>query len=297
MPSKESIEIRKTIIKDTLREDISLQEERKEWENYALSLPLAEGIELREEIIDGVPCLWVYGEQSRQDQVIVYVHGGGLVTGSPRTHREFASRLVKETQVSVLLVDYRLAPENPYPAGLQDVQAVYRALIKERFQPYQIVFGGDSSGGGLALSALVGLRDAGEDVPAGAFFISGVFDCLLSGESMRTRAELDPFTSQEVLANCIRLYAPYADLRSPLISPLYADLTGMPSLLIQIGDHEILLSDSIRLAGKSKQCGVTSYLRVWDDMWHTWPLYADFPEAQGALQEISEFIRQVIKVG
>ena len=290
MPSKESIEIRKKIVRDKLREDVPLQKQRKEWEEYALSLPLPEGIEFEEETIGDVPCLWVCREQSCDEHVIVYIHGGGLVEGSPLTHREFAARLTKITQYSVLLIDYRLAPEHPYPAGLHDVQSVYRDLLNHRFHAKQIFVGGDSSGGGLALSAVIQLRDENVNLPAAIFAISGVFDCALTGESMRTRADIDPFTSQEVLTHCCKLYAQGKDLRSPLISPLYADLSGLPPLLIQVGDHEILLSDSLRLAEKIKQCEGVVSLKVWDSMWHTWPLYPGLPEAQEAIEEIRDFL-------
>ena len=290
MPSQASVAIRKTIVKDELREQIPLQEQRNEWETSALTLPLPEGILCEEETIGGVPCLWVRGEQSDPARVILYVHGGGLIMGSPRTHREFAARMVKSIGIPVLLIDYRLAPEHPYPAGLQDVQAVYRTLLMSRFQAQQMMIGGDSSGGGLAFAALIALRDVGVPLPRRAFAISGVFDHALTGESMQTRTALDPFTSQAVLAYCAHLYAPQGNLRDPMISPVYADLSGFPPCLLQVGDHEILLSDSLRLAEKIKQSEGEVCLRVWEAMWHVWPMYPELPEAQGAVEELRDFL-------
>lgn len=243
MPSRESIEIRKTIVKDELHADIPIAKRRQEWEEAALRTPLPPGIELEPEVMGEVPCLWVREKQAFDDYVIVYVHGGGLTEGSAVTTREFGARLTTIIRIPVLVVDYRLAPEHPYPAALQDVKTVYKNLLKQGYKPEQIIFGGDSNGAGLALAALIALRDEGESQPACNFLISAVVDLTFSGESIMSRADLDPFTSKEALIYCANLYTQGADLRSPLVSPLYADLSGLPAMLIQVGDHEILLSD------------------------------------------------------
>jgi len=287
MPSQESIEIRKTIIKDELREDIPIQQKRLEWEEYARSLPLPSGIKLENVQIAEVPCLWVHPENSNDEQVIVYMHGGGLVEGSAATTQVFAARLAKTTGYSVLVVEYRLAPEHPFPAALHDITAVYKALIMGRFQPEQIAFGGDSSGGGLALATLIALRDEQVSLPESIFLLSPVLDQTCSGESMVTRADIDLFTAKDVLMDCAEQYAQGADLKNPLISPLFADLSGLPPILLQVGDHEILLSDSVRLAEKEE---ANATLKVWDSMWHVWQYYTDLPEAQQALEEISDFL-------
>jgi acetyl esterase/lipase len=219
----------------------------------------------------------------------MYIHGGGLIAGSPVTHREFASRLVKRIRRRVLLVDYRLAPEHPFPAALDDVGAVY-ADLTARMRPGDIVFGGESTGAGLGLAALIRLRDAGRALPAAAFFISGHFDMTLSGESMDSRREVDPFTAQESLERAIRWYANGADCTQPLLSPVFADLGSLPPMLLQVGDDEILLSDSVRVAERIRSCGGRVELRVWDAMWHNWPMYVGLPEADGAMEEVSEFL-------
>ncbi len=296
MPSPESIEIRKIIVKDELREDIPLHIKRQEWEMASLELPLPSDIDIQSDVIGQVPCLWVRSAHAIDDYVIVYVHGGGLVEGSVTTTREFGARLAKITRIPVLIVDYRLAPEHPYPAALQDFKQVYRALRELGYTPNQIVIGGDSNGGGLALAGLIALRDEGESQPACLFLISPVVDLTFSGESMKTRAEIDPFTSEAVLRHCAALYAQGVDLHSPLISPLFADLSNLPSMFIQVGDHEILLSDSVRLADNANQSGTAAQVEVWADMWHVWHYFADLPEAQEAIEKIRDFLYQKLQL-
>lgn len=290
MPSLESIEVRKTLSKDSLDHEISIDQERENWEKDALSQPLPLGIELENEVIAGVPCLWVRDEHSHREKVMVHVHGGGGYLGSPLTHRGYAAQVVKTTQIPVVLVDYRLAPEHPFPAGTIDVQKVYMALLQERYQPEQIVISGDSSGANIALSALLQLRDQGERLPGAACFLSGVFDLTLSGESMETRATLDPMLAKDAMERANKIYVPDEYLTTPYASPLFADLSQLPPLLIQVGDHEILLSDSIRLAEKVKQSGGEAQLKVWDDMWHVWTMFPTLPEAQAGIEELRDFL-------
>lgn len=296
MPSQISIELRKTIVKDELHEDIPLQKKRQEWEDAVLHTPLPADIDLETVLIEQVPCLWIRTEDPIDDYVIIYVHGGGLVEDSAITTREFGARLTKIIRIPMLVVDYRLAPEHPYPAALHDVKMVYQELLNQGYKPEQIIFGGDSNGGGLALSALIALCDEGERQPACIFLISPVIDLTFSGESMVTRADLDPFTSREVLIHCAHLYTQGADIRSPLISPLYADLSDLPSMFIQVGDHEILLSDSVRLTDKANQSGSVATLKVWEAMWHVWHYYAELPEAHQAIEEIRDFLYQQLQI-
>lgn len=291
VPSEASERIRTSIWKSRVRPGVTIQQERKEWEDYAARLPLAEGTKIEDELIGGVPCLWVRNETSKSSLVIIYAHGGGLVDGSTVTHREFASRLARGTRVLVLLVDYRLVPEHPLPAALDDMLSVYRALISEkRIAPGKLIMGGDSSGAGLMLSTMIHLRDAGNPLPARAFSISGSFDATLSGESMTTRADVDPLCSYESLVEWQKHFRDQTELDSPLLSPLFADLRGLPPILLQVGDHELWLSDSVRLAGTLKNCGVSAVLKVWESMWHCWPMWTDLPESEEALREIRDFI-------
>jgi monoterpene epsilon-lactone hydrolase len=293
MASSESLRIRRTIVRDCVPDGVSIQEERGQWEAYAASLALAEGTRLRPEMIANVACLWVEDESSHNQGTVMYIHGGGLIAGSSVTHREFASRLVKRIGRRVLLVDYRLAPEHSFPAALDDVEAVYAELVA-RMRTEEIVFGGESSGAGLGLAALIKLRDDGLALPAAAFFISGHFDMTLSGSSMESRKDVDPFTARESLERAIRWYANGADCRLPLLSPVFADLSALPPILLQVGDDEILLSDSVRVAERIRGSGGRVELKVWDAMWHNWPMYVGLPEADGAMEEVREFLEGVM---
>lgn len=292
MPSPESVEIRRSIVRDAVPAGVSIQEERRQWEAFALALPLAPNTRLREAVLAGVPCLWVEREGARDAPVVFYVHGGGLIAGSPVTHRELASRLVPALGARVLLVDFRLAPEAPFPAALDDVSAAYRALCTS-VAPEIITLGADSTGAALALALLVKLRDGRQPLPAGAFFISGHFDLTLSGESLRSRADVDPFTSAEALERASAWYAGSVDRAAPLVSPLFAELHGLPPLALHVGSDEILLSDSQRVAEKVRRQGGRAELRVWDGMWHVWPMYAELPEAAQALAELRRFVEEV----
>lgn len=290
MPSQESLKIRKTIVKDSLQLDVPITQSREEWEAYARTVTIPDDVITEAEPISGVPSLWVKLPNCATESVIIYLHGGGLVEGSALTTREFASRLARITEFPILIVDYRLAPEHPFPAALNDVKAVYEGLLKRGYAPDQLILGGDSNGGGLALAVMIALRDEKRPFPNSLFLISPVVDLTFSGESMQTHAEIDPLTSEAVLRHCAQLYAPDQALHHPYISPLFANLTHLPPMLIQVGSDEILLSDSVRLAAKATQSGTVVQLRIWDDMWHVWHYFADLPEAAEALSEIRTFL-------
>jgi acetyl esterase/lipase len=280
--------IRKTLERDVIPSGMTIQEERRRWEAHAASVRLPDGVTLREELIGGVPCLWVESAGASAERVVLYVHGGGLIAGSPRTHAELASRLVAHLSRRVLLVDYRLAPEHPFPAALDDVRAVYEGLI-QRIEPRHVVLAGESAGAGLALALLADLKGKAP-LPAAAFFISGHFDMTLSGSSMVTRAQADPQTTRESLERAVAWYTNGVDRAAPRVSPLFAELDQLPPLLLQVGDDEILLDDSTRVADVVRRSGGRVALSVWAGMWHAWPLYAELPEAEQALLEIRRFL-------
>jgi epsilon-lactone hydrolase len=191
------------------------------------------------------------------------------------------------------LLDYRLAPEHPCPAALEDAVAGYRWLLERGVRPEQIVIGGDSSGGGLALATLVRLREQGVALPAAGVLLSPWVDLTIAGPSIQTRAAIDPLVSPESLRLAAGYYLGGADPRMTLASPLYADLRGLPPLLIQAGDHEVLLSDATRLAEQARAAGVDVTLDVWDEMWHVWQAWAEIlPEGQQAIERIGAFIRR-----
>jgi monoterpene epsilon-lactone hydrolase len=240
---------------------------------------------------DGLSAEWIQPDQAAKDKVIFYVHGGGFVSGSCNDHRAMVAKLVKGSGVSALLFDYRLAPEHPFPAALEDSLAAYRWLLAQGVAPDQIVIVGESAGGGLGLAMLLALRDQGTPPPAAAVVMSPMTDLKLTGESHQTKAKvcLSPPGMSLV---CSKYYAGENDPGLPWISPLYGDLHGLPPLLIYVGEYETLLDDSTRFAAKAEAAGVEVTLRVGEGMFHGYPLMAPlFPEATQALDEICMFIK------
>ena len=226
-------------------------------------------------------------------QIVYYLHGGGYVACSPETHRPFTAALSQATNARVFALDYRLAPEHRFPAAVEDAVAGYRWLLDQGADPREIVIGGDSAGGGLTLATLIALRDAGEQLPRAAFVISPWTDLACAGRSLDANDERDPMFYGEGVRWMAPVYLGGASPRHPLASPIYADLSKLPPLLIHVSDNEVLLDDSTRLADRAKQFGVNVDLRVWNDLPHAWPVFVAFrmPESFQALGEIVEFIR------
>jgi monoterpene epsilon-lactone hydrolase len=238
----------------------------------------------------GVPAEWIVAPNAAPDRVILYLHGGGYVMGSINTHRAMVARISRAAQARVLALDYRLAPEHPCPAAIDDATAAYRWLLKQGYQPNKIVIAGDSAGGGLTFATLIALRDAKTPLPAAAVPISPWTDLAGTGESIKTRAAVDPMVGGEGLSPMGKQYAGSRDLKDPMASPLYADLHGLPPLLIHVGDAEILLDDSTRIAERAKAAGVDVTLEVWPEMVHVWHVFAKIlPEAQQAIDRVGEF--------
>ena len=242
---------------------------------------------------DGVAAEWVSTEAGKQLPVILFFHGGGYCIGSAETHRDLVSRLCTAAGARALSVDYRLAPEHPFPAAVDDGVAAYRWLIGQGVPASSIVIAGDSAGGGLALATLLALEEAGDELPAGGVCMSPVTDHTKSGESMRTKVDLDPMVHPTSSTANSNRYLGGADARTPLASPLYADLKGLPPLLILVGTSEVLLDDSTRFAERAKAAGVSVELEVWDEMIHIWPYFAAIlPEARQAIDRMGAFIKR-----
>jgi acetyl esterase/lipase len=224
---------------------------------------------------------------------MLYLHGGGYVVGSIATHRGLAGRLSQAAAARVLLVDYRLAPEHPFPAAVDDAAGAYRWLLAQGIEPARLVIAGDSAGGGLTIATLVALRDAGVPLPAAAVCLSPWVDLEGRGDSVTTKAAADPLVHKDMLVQLAAWYLAGADPRTQLAAPLYADLRHLPPLLIQVGTAEILLDDAIRLAEKATAAGVKVTLEPWEDMIHVWQLFAPMlPEGQKAIEGIGVFVRQ-----
>jgi len=240
--------------------------------------------------VGGIPVDVVTPRLAMPKASIVYLHGGAYVSGSPRSYRRLVSHLASITGCRVFAVDYRLAPEHPYPAALDDSIAVYTALLADE-PAEKLVLAGDSAGGGLALATAICMRDRGVPLPAALVCIAPWADLTCSGDSIRTRARRERMMTPVGLAIDARKYAGCASLRDPLISPLFADLSGLPLLLIQVGDDEVLLDDSTRLAAAAEQAGVHVDLQIWPHLWHVWHLYSGLvPEGDEAMRVIAAFV-------
>jgi monoterpene epsilon-lactone hydrolase len=240
----------------------------------------------------GVRAEWIVPPVAAAERVLLYLHGGGYVLCSVGTHRDLISRIARAAGVRALGVDYRLAPEHPFPAAVEDAATAYRWLVSHGTAPGRIAIAGDSAGGGLTLATLVSLRDAGDPLPAAAACLSPWVDLEGTGASFTAKAAADPFVRKEMTEFLAQQYLGGRDARTPLAAPLYADLHGLPPLLIQVGTAEILLDDATRIAERAKAAGVEVSLEVWDDMIHVWQLFAPLlPEGQQAIERIGEFIR------
>jgi acetyl esterase/lipase len=271
----------------------SVDQFRVWYESFASQFPVDEDIVCERVGAGGVPAEWIYAPEAADDRVLMYLHGGGYIVGSMRTHRDPLSRLSRASGARVLGLDYRLAPENPFPAAVEDSVSAYRWLLSQGVEPNKIVIGGDSAGGGLTVATLVALRYYSVPLPAAGISHSGWTDLANSGQSMVTKAEEDPLVDKEMLENMATAYMGDRDRTAPLASPYYADLRGLPPLLVQVGSAEVLLDDSIAFAESAKAAGVDVTLEVWDDMPHIWQVFAPFlPEAQQAIENCGEFIRK-----
>jgi len=273
--------------------DLSIEEQRAQMEINLTQFQLPTDVHCEPVDAGGVPAEWITTPGVNTERVICYLHGGGYVLGSINTHREMASRLSRAASARVLILDYRLAPEHPFPAAVDDSTAAYRWLLSVGVNPAQLVIAGESAGGGLTMATLVALRDAGEPLPAAGICLSPwvALECL--GESIVTKAEIDPVVNKAHILILAKAYLGDTDPCTPLASPLYADLTGLPPLLIQVGTAECLFDDAMRLADRARAAGVDVTLEPWDDMIHMWHMFAAIlPEGQQAIDRIGEFILQ-----
>jgi monoterpene epsilon-lactone hydrolase len=224
---------------------------------------------------------------------ILYLHGGGYYFCSPATHRGIAFPLARRSGARIFSLDYRLAPEHPFPAALDDALAAYRILMSDGLSPASIVIAGDSAGGGLALATLLALRDAGDPLPAGAVLFSPWTDLAVTGASMTSNDGRDPMFYSRAFVPAGKLYLGKTDARNPYASPLYGRFDGLPPLFIQAGDTEVLLDDSTRVVEKARAAGVSVDFEIWPNMPHVFQMFAPFvPEANRALDRAAGFIRQ-----
>lgn len=247
--------------------------------------------------VAGTPAEWIDPPNGAKDAAVLYLHGGGYVAGSIDSHRNLTGHLAQAMGCRVLALHYRLAPENPHPAPVEDALKAYRWMLDGGLAAGKVMIAGDSAGGGLTAATLLAAKDAGLPQPATAVLISPWVDLDFAGESMQTRAAVDPMINQNMITQIRDYFIGNGDLRDPLAAPLHGDLAGLPPLLIHVGDAEVLLDDSTRFAAKAEKAGVDVTLEVWPEMVHVWHASAGFvPESDQAIARIAEFARPKLGV-
>ena len=254
--------------------------------------PVPDDVLVTDVTAGGVPAHWLTAPGTDPGRVLLFLHGGGFELGSVRSDGELAARLGRAAGMRVLFPEYRLAPEHPFPAAVEDVLAAWRWLRADQgVSASSIAVAGDSAGGGLAVALLVATRDAGEELPAAAVLMSPTVDLTSSGASMTERADQDPISTPAMLRQFAADYLAGADPKTPLASPLFASLTGLPPLLIQVGTADLLLSDSERLATAATHAGVDVTLQIGEGLPHVYQLLLGTPEAAQATEQIGKFLR------
>jgi len=290
MPDAEIEAIRK-ILEANPRPD-GLTERRQRLDALSEQYSLPPGVRVEAADANGVKAEWTSTEEADPQSVVMYLHGGGYIAGSMKSHRHMVAQAGREARSRTMSLDYRLAPEHPFPAAIEDTVAGYRFLLSRGFPATRIAIAGDSAGGGLAIALLVSLRDAGLPLPACAWCLSPWVDLEGTGASMTAKAMVDPMVQQPYLVELAEAYLGGVDPRTPLAAPLYADLRGLPPILIQVGSAETLLDDAVRLAGAAGSADVRVRLEVWPDMIHVWHLfYQQVAAGRRALAEAGAFIR------
>ncbi len=268
-----------------------LEQMRKAMEKVAFRV--ADDVKAEPVTVAGRPAEWVRAPGIQAGRAILYLHGGGYVMGSINTHRSLAGEVSRAAQAAVLLVDYRMGPEAPFPAAVEDGVASYRWLLDQGFTPKSLAIAGDSAGGGLTMATLVSARDQGLPMPAAAVPISPWVDLTCTNDSYKTRAAADPMINPSGIGRMVGFYLQGQDPKQPYASPNFADLKSLPPLLIHVGRDEVLLDDSIKLDAKAKADGVTSTLEIWDDMIHVWHAFHPMlPEAKQAITRVGSFLRE-----
>jgi acetyl esterase/lipase len=271
--------------------DTTIEEMRRQWDTFLGQLYIPAHIQ---DVTAGdLRCRWVARAASTRSKVIVYLHGGGYQIGSLKSHHNVMARLSEASACHVLGVDYRLAPEYRFPAPLEDALTAYQWLLREGVSAPDIALCGDSAGGGLAVAAATALRDRRLPLPAAIVAMSPWADMEAAGQSYTARADSDPVTRRMMLQLMAKAYVgKTGNLRDPLASPVHADLTGLPPLLIQVGEREVLFDDAQALARKAEEAGVEVSVRVWEGMIHTFQLFTGrLDEADVAIREAAKFLK------
>jgi monoterpene epsilon-lactone hydrolase len=282
------------LLKPTSRPGVPITRRREQVGNFQRWVPAPPAeVTLSRGALGGVPSLQVATPRSRPDRHILFLHGGGYVAGSPDLYRHLLWRLAATAAARVTAVDYRLAPEHPFPAALDDALAAWRGLRAAGADPRRVAFIGDSAGGGLALALALRARDAGEALPAAIVALSPWTDLAVTGESIRRNARADPMLNADDVPHLAARYLAGADPRHPYASPLYGDPAGLPPTLIQVGGDEILRDDAVRMAARMREAGVEVQLEIWPRMPHVFQSFVSIlPEARRAVAAVGAFVRR-----
>ncbi|MEO0436070.1 MAG: alpha/beta hydrolase [Pseudomonadota bacterium] len=287
MPSREHEELVAVMVEQVNVEVATIDEMRSGFEEMMEQLTPPVTANVNPISIDGLAADLITAANSRNTRAVLYLHGGGYIIGSKKTHRELCSRIAEVTEAQVLVIDYRLAPENPFPAAVDDAVKAYQYLIDEGISTSQIMIAGDSAGGGLSLATMLSLKSRDESLPACACLFSPWVDLTCSGDTQVPGVADDPMLTKEKLREMASAYAP-GNFENPIASPLFADLTALPPLLIFCGTREVLLSDSKKLAEKAISSGVHVELHVKEGLVHVWQTLP-VPEAAESLATIKSF--------
>ena len=271
---------------------VGLAARRERLDGLGAGYRLPADVEIVSANAGGVPAEWTFTPGADRRRVILFLHGGGYMAGSIKSHRHVMAEAGRQARMRTLALGYRLAPEHPFPAALDDALTGYRFLLASGYDPASITLAGESAGGGLALAVLITLRNEGAPLPGRVWCSSPWTDLTMSGDTMRTKADVDPLIQKPYLQELAVAYLGGADPRGPLVSPLGADLRKLPPMLIQTGSAETLLSDSLRLAAVAGAADVRVTLQVWPGMIHAWHLFhPQLAEGRAALAEAGAFAR------
>jgi acetyl esterase/lipase len=274
--------------------NVTIAERRRRLAAYERWVPRPpRGIEMTDRELGGIPALRVKRLASPSDRRILFLHGGAYTTGTPVLYRHILWRFAIAADAQVAAIAYRLAPEHPFPAAIEDAVAAWQGLLAEGADPRRCAVMGDSAGGGLALALLLRLRDIGAPLPGAAVALSPWTDLAMTGNSLQRNAANDPMENPDDVPYLVACYLGDSDPRNPYASPLYGDPTGLPPTLIQVGSDEILLDDSVRMAERMRKAGCAADLEIWTRMPHVWHAFAPvMPEARRAIARIGAFVRR-----
>jgi acetyl esterase/lipase len=271
--------------------DTPFMERRAQSEAFAAAFVPPPGVRIEQSVLGGIPVEWIVPQGADNAPVLFHLHGGGYVLGNPAGSRPFTTAFALQTSARVVSVDYRLAPEHPFPAAVDDAVAAYHGLL-ETVPPNRIAIGGESAGGGLAVSAMLAARFESLPLPSSAVLISPWADLTCTAKTFNTKAYVDPLLTRRALKEMADAYVPEASARSPFASPLFGDLAGLPPMLIHVGSEEVLLDDAKDLHKRAVRHGVESQIEIWHRMIHVWHMFHPMlAEGDVAIRKLAQFVR------